>query len=86
MLRSLFLTLVYLSFICLGVAAPFVLTLGYVWVDTFQPQAVAYIILNQIPVALIMGVAALASYFLMDRRSPPISRSPRCSRSPWASG
>ncbi len=71
MLRSLFLTLVYLSFICLGVAAPFVLTLGYVWVDTFQPQAVAYIILNQIPVALIMGVAALASYFLMDRRSPP---------------
>jgi putative inorganic carbon (hco3(-)) transporter len=71
LLRSLFLTLVYLSFLVLGVAAPFVLTLGYEWVDTFQPQAVAYIILNQIPVAMIMGVAALASYFLMDRRSPP---------------
>jgi putative inorganic carbon (HCO3(-)) transporter len=71
LLRSAFLTLVYLSFLVLGVAAPFVLTLGYAWVDTFRPQAIAYEFLNQIPVALIMGVAALGSYFLMDRRSPP---------------
>ena len=71
MLRSLWLLLLYLSFLGLGVASPFVMTLGYVWVDTFQPQAVAYIILNELPVAMIMGVGAFASYFLFDRRSPP---------------
>jgi probable O-glycosylation ligase (exosortase A-associated) len=48
--------------------------LGYVWVDTFQPQQVAFILLNQFPVAMIMGLAALGSYLLMDRRSaPPIT-------------
>ena len=46
-------------------------TLGYVWVDTFTPQNVAYIVLNQMPVAMIMGVVALGSYLLFDRRSPP---------------
>jgi probable O-glycosylation ligase (exosortase A-associated) len=71
LIRSLFLLLIYLSFLGLGVAAPFVFTLGYAWVDTFRPQAIAFIILNQIPVALIMGLAALFSYVAMDRRSPP---------------
>src|SRR6185437_15474577 len=63
--------MVYVSFMGLGMAAPFVLTLGYVWVDTFRPQEVAYIILNQLPVSLIMGVGAFLSYFALDRRSPP---------------
>jgi len=71
LIRSLFLTLIYLSFLGLGMAAPFVLTLGYAWVDTFRPQAIAYIILNQLPVALIIGVAAILAYLLIDRRSPP---------------
>jgi putative inorganic carbon (hco3(-)) transporter len=71
LLRSLFMTLIYVSFLWQGMAAPFILTLGYVWVDTFRPQSVAWFILNQLPVALIMGVAALGGYFAMDRRSPP---------------
>ncbi len=71
MLRSLWLLLLYLSFLGLGVATPFVMTLGYVWVDTFRPQEVSYIILNQFPVAMIMGGGAILAYFLLDRRSPP---------------
>jgi putative inorganic carbon (HCO3(-)) transporter len=71
MLRSLWLLLVYLTLVGLGIAAPFVLTLGYVWVDTFQPQNVAYVILNQVPVAMVMGGAAVIGYFILDRRSPP---------------
>jgi putative inorganic carbon (hco3(-)) transporter len=70
-LRSLWLLFVYVSFLGLTFNAPFVATLGYVWVDTFQPQAVAFIVLNDLPVAMIMGLAALAAYFLMDRRHPP---------------
>jgi putative inorganic carbon (HCO3(-)) transporter len=43
----------------------------YVWVDTFRPQDVALIILNELPVAMIMGGGAILSYFALDRRSPP---------------
>ena len=71
MLRSLWLLLVYASFLGVSGSAPFVATLGYVWVDTFGPQNVAYILLNQIPVAMIMGAVAVGAYLLLDRRSPP---------------
>jgi len=71
MLRSLWLLFLYTSFLGLSVNAPFVATLGYVRVDTFQPQYVAYIVLNQFPVAFIMAAVALATYLLLDRRSPP---------------
>jgi putative inorganic carbon (HCO3(-)) transporter len=70
-LRSIWLLFVYVAFLGLSTSAPFVATLGYVWVDTFTPQNVAYIVLNQMPVAMIMGVLALGTYLLMDRRSPP---------------
>jgi putative inorganic carbon (hco3(-)) transporter len=55
----------------LSLPAPFVATLGYVWVDTFQPQYVTYFFLNDIPVAMVMGITAFAAYFMLDRRSPP---------------
>lgn len=71
MVRSLYLTLVYAAFLILGLSAPFVFSLGYVWVDTFVPQSVAYAILPQIPVSLIMGAAAFGGYLLLDTRSPP---------------
>ena len=71
MLRSLWLVTVYLAFLGLGVITPFVMTLGYVWVDTFQPQNVAYIILNELPTSLIMGTAAVLTWLMVDRRSPP---------------
>jgi putative inorganic carbon (HCO3(-)) transporter len=70
-LRSLWLLFVYVSFLGLSFRAPFIATLGYIWVDTFQPQAVAYIVLNDLPVAMIMGSMSLVLYLLLDRRSPP---------------
>jgi putative inorganic carbon (HCO3(-)) transporter len=70
-LRSLWLLGLYLAFLGLGVTTPFVMTLGYVWVDTFRPQEVSYIILNEMPVAFIMGAGAVLSYVMLDRRSPP---------------
>jgi putative inorganic carbon (HCO3(-)) transporter len=70
-LRSLWLVALYLSFLGLGVATPFVMTLGYVWVDLFRPQDVTFFILNELPVAMIMGAGAVLSYIALDRRSPP---------------
>ncbi len=73
MLRSAYVTLVYLAFIIMGVVAPFVLSLGYVWVDTFDPQDVVHEFLNEAPVSLIMGVGAIASFVIMDRRKGPVT-------------
>ena len=71
MLRSLWLSMVYAVFLCGGLVAPFVVGLGYVWIDTFTPQKIAYSILTEIPVSLIMAVAAVSAYLLFDRRNPP---------------
>jgi len=70
-LRSSWLLLLYLAFLGLGVTTPFVMTLGYIWVDTFRPQEVAWFILNELPVAFIMGGGAFLTYIVLDRRSPP---------------
>src|SRR5258705_9798723 len=71
-MRSLYLLLVYIALLGIGASAPFVLTLGYVWLDIFRPQSVAYSLLNRgVPIAMIMGAAALGAYFVFDRRSPP---------------
>jgi putative inorganic carbon (hco3(-)) transporter len=70
-LRSTWLLFVYVAFFALSASAPFVATLGYVWVDTFSPQNVTYFVLNQLPVAMIMGAVAVGGYVLFDRRSPP---------------
>ena len=72
MLRSLLLLAVYFSFVGAGVAVPFIATLGYVWLDLFQPQTMSFVLfLNSFPVAFIMAIVAFGTYFLMDRRSPP---------------
>ncbi len=70
-MRSLFVALCYASFFVFGAVAPFVLTLGYVWVDSFYPQTIAFTIINDLPVSRIIAIAALGGYFLLDRRDPP---------------
>jgi hypothetical protein len=62
---------IFLSFFVFGAVAPFILTLGYIWVDTFRPQDVAWFVMDQLPVAQLTGFAAVAGYVLLDRRSPP---------------
>lgn len=71
-MRSVYLLLVYIALLGIGASAPFVITLGYVWLDIFRPQQVAYFLLNRgLPIAMIMGAAAIGGYFALDRRSPP---------------
>jgi probable O-glycosylation ligase (exosortase A-associated) len=69
--RSLYLFLIYGAFLCAGLVAPFAVGLGYVWVDTFSPQNVAYSLLTEFPVSMVMAVATLVAYVAADRRSPP---------------
>ena len=62
--------LIYLMFIVLGFVSPFVMGLGYLWVDVFYPQKMSNL-LTGMPVAFVMGVLTVAVYGLLDRRSPP---------------
>lgn len=73
MLRSLLLTIVYVSFLGIGIgaAAPFVAALGYIWTDAARPQSATMYVLNGLPVSQIMGIAAFGGYLLFDRRDPP---------------
>jgi putative inorganic carbon (HCO3(-)) transporter len=70
-MRSLFVSFCYLSFFAVGLVAPFALTLGYVWVDTFQPQSVAFGLINELPLSMMIAIAAFGGYVLLDRRDPP---------------
>ena len=69
-LRDLYVALMYASFFVIGPTTPFVFTLGYLWVDTFYPQYVSPMV-GQIPTSLIMAGAAIGSYVVLDRKSPP---------------
>src|SRR5208282_92790 len=69
-LRDLYVAGIYAAFFVIGPTAPFVFSLGYLWVDTFYPQYVSPLV-SQIPTSLVMGMAAIGSYILLDRRSPP---------------
>ncbi|MGE0099204.1 MAG: putative O-glycosylation ligase, exosortase A system-associated [Hydrogenophaga sp.] len=66
-MRSIFLSLVYFAILFLGTQAPLVFVLGYVWVDIFVPQVLAYSILPSIPVSMVMGVCVVGSLFFMPR-------------------
>jgi putative inorganic carbon (hco3(-)) transporter len=71
MFRSLYISLVYGTFLFSGLVAPFAFGLGYVWVDTFTPQNIAYSIMNEFPVSQVMAAGAVGLYLLLDRRRPP---------------
>jgi putative inorganic carbon (HCO3(-)) transporter len=69
-LRDLYIALMYASFFVIGPTTPFVFVLGYLWVDTFYPQYISLLV-GEIPTSLVMAIAAIGSYVLLDRRSPP---------------
>jgi putative inorganic carbon (HCO3(-)) transporter len=73
LLRNLYITGIYLAFLVVGVSAPFVLLLGYVWVDTFNPQFVVYGLLTDFPVSLVMALAVIVGYLFADRLFPMLT-------------
>ena len=70
-MTDLALSIVALMFVAVGFLSPFVWSLGYIWVDTLLPQRLSYGLLNNIPIAFIMGAGAFLAYLIQDRRSPP---------------
>lgn len=63
-MRDLFLSGVLLAFVFYGFRAPFALMLGYIWVDIFTPQLVAYGFLRSVPVSQVIGIAAIVAFLV----------------------
>jgi putative inorganic carbon (hco3(-)) transporter len=59
------------SLVALGCAAPFVMSLAYVWVDIFQPQLVAPTIAGMMPISMITALAAIVAYLFLNRGKLP---------------
>ncbi|MCA8927662.1 MAG: putative O-glycosylation ligase, exosortase A system-associated [Alphaproteobacteria bacterium] len=70
-MKDIVLALFSLGVMALGMAAPFVLTLGYFWASILKPQNLAYGFFKPLPIAMILAVSAVLTYFVVDRRAPP---------------
>lgn len=67
--------MVYGVFLVYGLQAPFIFILGYVWVDIFTPQLVAYGLITQLPVSMIMGGLTFL-YFSLGIKREKIGNQP----------
>jgi probable O-glycosylation ligase (exosortase A-associated) len=70
-MRDLGLAAAILAFLGLGLVSPFILTLGYIWTDTFYPQWLSLSVFQGAPISAVMAIAAIGGYLLLDRRAPP---------------
>ena len=55
-----------MALIGMGFRRPFLLVLGYVYVDVVSPQRLTYLLLNSVPISLIMVVLAVGGWALFD--------------------
>lgn len=62
--------LALVGFLCMlfafGLKRPFLLVLGYVYIDIVSPQRLSYYLLNSIPISLIFFVAAFLGWLAVD--------------------
>ncbi|WLI88933.1 putative O-glycosylation ligase, exosortase A system-associated [Massilia sp. R2A-15] len=61
-MRSAFLAAILFYVLLVGVSYPFVAMLAYVWIDIVKPQALAYSIINGLPLAMIAAIVVLISF------------------------
>jgi probable O-glycosylation ligase (exosortase A-associated) len=55
-----------MALVGMGFRRPFLLVLGYVYVDIVSPQRLTYLLLNTVPISLIMVVLAVGGWALFD--------------------
>lgn len=70
-MQDLILLLSTVLFFGAGLVVPWVMSLGYVWVDIFSPHLISASLIRTIPVSLLFGVMSFVMYVLADRKSPP---------------
>lgn len=66
-MRDLFFVAFLGAMFLLGLRRPFLLVLGYIYVDIVSPQHLSYYLLNSIPISLIFFLAAVGGWLIFDR-------------------
>lgn len=83
-MRDLIFLAVMSAFIYYGFRAPFVMLLGYIWVDIFSPQTLAYGFLTKIPLSVIMaGLTVLSIARAMDAKGDRAKAPVLSDARPW---
>ncbi|RJT25147.1 putative O-glycosylation ligase, exosortase A system-associated [Chakrabartia godavariana] len=67
-MRDLFFVAFLGALFLLGLRRPFLMVLGYVYVDIVSPQHLSYYLLNSIPVSLIFFLGAVGGWLTFDRK------------------
>ena len=67
-MRDLFFVAFLGAMFLLGLRRPFLLVLGYIYVDIVSPQNLSYYLLNSIPVSLIFFLGAVGGWLIFDRK------------------
>lgn len=67
-MRDLFFVAFLGAMLLMGMRRPFLLVLGYIYVDIVSPQNLSYYLLNSIPVSLVFFLAAVGGWLIFDRK------------------
>ena len=67
-MRDLFFVAFLGAMLLLGMRRPFLMVLGYVYVDIVSPQHLSYYLLNSVPVSLIFFLGAVGGWLIFDRK------------------
>lgn len=67
-MRDLFFVAFLGAMLLMGMRRPFLLVLGYVYVDIVSPQHLSYYLLNSVPVSLIFFLGAVGGWLVFDRK------------------
>lgn len=66
-MRDLFFVAFLGAMLLMGMRRPFLLVLGYVYVDIVSPQNLSYFLINRLPVSLLFFAAAVGGWLIFDR-------------------
>lgn len=58
---------VYMVILAMGFQASFIFVLGYVWVDIFTPQEIAFSLISSVPVSMILGLCVFVGFFRLPK-------------------
>lgn len=67
-MRDLFFVAFLGALMLLGLRRPFLLVLGYVYIDLVSPQRLSYYLLSSVPISLIFFAAAFLSWIVADQK------------------
>jgi putative inorganic carbon (hco3(-)) transporter len=67
-MRDLFFVAFLGALLLLGLRRPFLLVLGYVYIDLVSPQRLSYYLLSSIPISLVFFAAAFLAWFAADAK------------------